>query len=181
MQLLEDIRDELAKANAPRTLAEALVRVENPQYFLSSISPTFHGRDIIAPVAAHITNGVALNHFGTKIALQDIVRLPGLGNYREENGTLVGKIVTIDHFGNLVTNIDAKRLIEYGEGRKGHEPQISLGNHTISGLSTTYEKAEFETPLALIGSRGYLEIAVNQGSAEKFFDAKKGDEVIVKR
>jgi S-adenosylmethionine hydrolase len=160
---------------------EALIRVENEQYFLRSVSPTFHGRDIIAPVAAHIASGIALNQIGTNIALRDIVRLHDLASYRAGNGALVGKIVGIDHFGNLITNIDAKQLIEYCEGRPPHKPQIRLGNYTISGLCTTYENAEFQTPLALIGSRGYLEIAVNSGSAQRYFNAKKGDEVIVKR
>jgi hypothetical protein len=158
---------------------EALIRVENAQYFLSSISPTFHGRDIIAPVAAHIASGVTVNQIGTDIALRDIVRLRDLESYRAGNGALVGKIITVDHFGNLITSIDSKQLIEYCEGRSYHDPQIRIGNYTICGLCTTYENAEFQKPLALIGSRGYLEIAVNKDSAEKYFNAKKGDEVIV--
>jgi S-adenosylmethionine hydrolase len=160
---------------------EALIRIENSQYFLRSVSPTFHGRDIIAPVGAHIAGGVGLNQIGTNIALKDIVRLHDLGSYRAGNGALVGKIVAIDHFGNLITNIESKKLIEYCEGRSCYEPQIWIGNYSISGLCTTYENAEFQTPLALIGSRGYLEIAVNSGSAQRFFNVKKGDEVIVER
>jgi S-adenosylmethionine hydrolase len=158
---------------------EALIRIENAQYFLRSISPTFHGRDIIAPVAAHIAGGVTLNQIGTDIALPDIVRLPDLGSYRSENGALVGKIVAIDHFGNLITNIDSKQLIKYCDSRPHHEPQVRVGNYTISGLCTTYENAQFQAPLALIGSRGYLEVAVNKGSAQRYFNVKKGDEVIV--
>ncbi|MHC4325582.1 MAG: SAM hydrolase/SAM-dependent halogenase family protein [Planctomycetota bacterium] len=158
---------------------EALIRVENSQYFLRSISTTFHGRDIIAPVAAHIASGVALSQIGTNIALRDIVQLHDLRSYRAGNGALVGKIVTIDHFGNLITNIDSKQLVEFNKGRAHNEPQIRIGKYTISGLNATYENAEFQTPLALIGSRGYLEIAVNTGSAEKYFKVKKGDEVIV--
>jgi S-adenosylmethionine hydrolase len=160
---------------------ERLIRIENEKYFLESISRTFHGRDIIAPVGAHLANGVALNKFGTRVALQDAVHLHHLGSHFAENGVLVGKIVTIDHFGNLITNIDANQLIEYHEGQIPNALKIRIGGQTIYGLSSTYENAEYQKPLALIGSRGYLEIAVNTGSAQKYFGAQKGDEVIVKR
>ena len=111
--------------------------------------------------------------------MKNTVRLPDLGSCLSDSGDLVGKIVTIDRFGNLITNIDSKKLDQYCEGQPHHEPCIRIGKHTISGLSATYESAEFQKPLALIGSRGYLEIAVNTGSAHSYFSAKKGDAVKV--
>lgn len=158
---------------------EALVRVDNSQYFSKSISRTFHGRDIIAPVGAHIAGGLGLDHIGSQIEVENTVRLPDLGSCLSDSGDLVGKIVAIDRFGNLITNIGSKKLNQYCDKQAHHEPRIRIGKHIISGLSATYESAEFQKPLALIGSRGYLEIAVNTGSAHKYFSAKKGDAVKV--
>ncbi len=155
------------------------IRVDNPEYFLESVSQTFHGRDIFAPVAAHIARGVALNRIGTPAASAELVRLPGLESCRSANGEITGKIVTIDHFGNLITNIPAHELEDLCTGKPGHKPQVRIGNHIISGLSSTYESVASLKPLALIGSRGYLEIAVNAGNANKHLNIQKGDGVTV--
>ena len=155
------------------------IRVDNPEYFLESVSQTFHGRDIFAPVAAHIARGVALNRIGTPAASAELVRLPGLESCRSANGEITGKIVTIDHFGNLITNIPAHELEDLCTGKPGRKPQVRIGNHIISGLSSTYESVASLRPLALIGSRGYLEIAVNAGNANKHLNIQKGDGVTV--
>ena len=155
------------------------IRVDNPEYFLESVSQTFHGRDIFAPVAAHIARGVALNRIGTPAASAELVRLPGLESCRSANGEITGKIVTIDHFGNLITNIPAHELEDLCTGKPGHKPQVRIGNHIISSLSSTYESVASLKPLALIGSRGYLEIAVNAGNANKHLNIQKGDGVTV--
>lgn len=155
------------------------IRVDNPKYFLKTVSQTFHGRDIFAPVAAHIARGVPLNHIGTPAASAGLVRLAGLETCRSAKGEITGKIVSIDHFGNLITNIPAHELEDFCDGKPGRKPQVRIGNHVISGLSNTYESVESLKPLALIGSRGYLEIAVNAGSANKELNVQKGDGVTV--
>jgi S-adenosylmethionine hydrolase len=157
----------------------SLIRITNSQYFLVSVSRTFHGRDIIAPVGAHLSGGVDVRMLGTEIDLRDAVHLDHLYARISENGELVGKIVAIDDFGNLITNIDSKNLSEVYPTGQEKKIQIKIGSHVITGLSETYGSVRSKTPLALIGSRGYLEIAVNKGNAALFLNAGKGDNVRV--
>ena len=163
-----------------REKSDTIVRINNTDYFLKPVSTTFHGRDIFAPVSAHIINGAALMDLGTKIECEDIIHLKDLYCRISETGELFGKIISIDRFGNLTTNIDSKSLIALYHVEPKNRLQIRIGVHEILGLSDRYSNAELNTPLALIGSRNYLEIAVNCGSAEKYFKAQKGDPVQVK-
>jgi S-adenosylmethionine hydrolase len=158
---------------------DAIVRIENSTYFLKSVSQTFHGRDIIAPVGAHIANGVDLNRVGAELGLRDIVRLPDLRSSISQKGELIGKIVSIDRFGNLITNIESKQLNDYCQRDQSCKPQIWIGQNIVVGITTTYESAAQNQPLALIGSRGFLEVAVNKGCAKQHFNVKKGDRVKV--
>lgn len=158
----------------------SLIRITNSRYFLSPVSRTFHGRDIIAPVGAHISGGINIGKLGTEIDLRDAVQLDHLHARISKNGELIGKIVVIDNFGNLITNIDIDKLGEvYPIGQK-RKFQIAIGAHVIIGLSETYDNVQLKTPLALIGSRGYLEIAVNKGNAAQALKVQKGDVVRVK-
>ncbi len=156
-----------------------IVRINNADYFLKSVSTTFHGRDIFAPVSAHIISGTALKDLGKRIECEDIIRLEDLGCRISETGELFGKIISIDRFGNLTTNIDSNSLTVVCRSEFKRRLQIRIGAHRISGLSERYSNVALNTPLALIGSRNYLEIAVNCGSAEKYFKAQKGDSVQV--
>ena len=155
----------------------AIIGVTNSQYFLTSVSHTFHGRDKIAPVGAHVSRGVELKALGSEIDLADVVRLDELYARILENGELLGKIISIDHFGNLITNIDSNRLASMGKNDPAKTIHVKIGRYTINGLSATYDSVEENSPLALIGSRGYLEVAVNRGCASRYFNAKKGDPV----
>ncbi|MEE4605798.1 MAG: SAM-dependent chlorinase/fluorinase [Desulfobacteraceae bacterium] len=156
----------------------ALVRITNTKYFLASVSQTFHGRDIIAPVGAHLSVGLEVRKLGDEICLQDAVQLDNLCAHFSEKGELVGKIVAVDNFGNLITNIDFRKLEKIRQA--GQELiQIKIGSHVIRGLSETYSRVESNTSLALVGSRGYLEIAVNMGNAAQVLNVEKGTEVRV--
>ncbi len=157
----------------------SLIRITNSKYFLASVSRTFHGRDIIAPVGAHLSGGIDVKKLGTEIDLRDAVHLDYLYARISENGELIGKIVVIDDFGNLITNIDFKKLSEVYLTGQEKKIQIKIGSHVITGLSETYDSVRSKTPLALIGSRGYLEIAVNKGNAALVLNAGKGDNVRV--
>ena len=151
-----------------------LVKVKNAHYFLKSPSRTFHGRDIFAPVGAHISNGVALNELGPHIHADDIVHLNDLAPKVSVQGDLLGRVVSIDRFGNLITNIDSEALNTYCKNKGGKTTRILVSDQIIAGLSETYANGQPNAPVALIGSRGYLEIAVNKGSAAKQLKISKG-------
>jgi S-adenosylmethionine hydrolase len=163
-----------------REKSDTIIRVDNADYFLESPSSTFHGRDIFAAVGAHVSCSTKLDELGARINRQDTVRLQGLNCHLSETGELVGKIVSIDHFGNLVTNIDAISLSAFCRADALKSPQIQIGSSIIEGLSNTYSDAAPSATLALVGSRSYLEIAVNGGNAAKKMKAKKGDSVRVR-
>ncbi len=143
--------------------------LENPRFFLPQVSQTFHGRDIFAPVAAHLSLGVPPSAMGKK--LQCVEKLPFPSPSFISATRVRGQILTFDRFGNAITNVTAELL---GEDR---QVKVQVGETLIEGLSTSYgEKPPF-TPLAIIGSSGFLEIAVNLSSAREHLKLKKGDEV----
>jgi len=158
---------------------DKIIRVDNKKFFLKSISQTFHGRDIFAPVSAHISSGTKINNIGTPINKNDLVKLSIPEPRISGKGELIGAIISIDRFGNLITNIDLKCIENFCRPGGGKKPEIRIGNNKIIGLSTSYENNELNSPLAIIGSRGYLEIAVNCGSAKDYFKAEKGDTITV--
>ena len=158
---------------------ETGVRVENSDYFLKTVSQTFHGRDIFAPVSAHLSLGVDLNRLGPPVAKKDLVRLSIPEPFISEKNELVGTLVFIDSFGNCVTNIDLDCLERFCNAGVGRKLQIITGQQKIDGLSDSYESVRPQKPLAIFGSFGYLEIAVNCGSAERYLGAQKGDKVRV--
>ena len=157
----------------------SIVRVENTRYFLKSVSRTFHGRDIFAPVAAHLSNRVEIKALGTPISKINLKKLFVEHASISNNGELVGAVVFIDGFGNLITNIDAKNLDKFCNFCKKEKLEFRIGEKKIIGLSKTYENVLPQSPVAIIGSRGYLEIAVNCGNARRYFMADRWDKVTV--
>ena len=157
----------------------SLNQVINPKYFGASISPTFHGRDIIAPVGAHIANGLDVSELGPEIDVSDAVYLDKLEAQCTEKGELKGEVVAIDHFGNLITNIKSEQLSECLPAGPAANIRIKLGSKVIGGLADTYGSMPAQTPSALIGSRGYLEIAINKDNAAQCLNAQAGDKVWV--
>jgi S-adenosylmethionine hydrolase len=157
--------------------SDTIIEVSNSDYFLEPLSTTFHGRDIFAALGGHLACGAELDALGTKITTQDLVQLSDLACRVSESGELVGRIVSVDRFGNLITNIDAIQLGAFFESNVPKQPFIRIGSLTIRGLAKTYADVAPEAPLALIGSRGYMEIAVNCGSAQSQLKAAKGDPI----
>ena len=153
--------------------------ITNQNYFRPPISYTFHGRDVIAPVGAHITNGLEINELGPEIDLQKVIYLENLSARLTENGEIKGEVVAIDHFGNMITNINSEQLADCLQAAPRKKIRISIRSRVIEGLSETYASVSSNTPLALIGSRGYLEIAINKGNAAQHFSAEKGESVRV--
>ena len=85
----------------------SIASIDNTSYFLDPVSHTFHGRDIFAPVSAHLSMGVPIKKLGTSVAQKNLMCLSIREPYFSDNGELVGSIVSIDHFGNLITNKNA--------------------------------------------------------------------------
>ncbi len=136
-----------------------IYHLTNRKYFLDPISNTFHGRDIFAPAAAHLSMGVHPAQMGHVI--NDPVEFDFPAPSQRED-ILTGQVIRVDHFGNLITNIrgeDLGRLVKRGE------PVISVGDLTVEGLQKTYSSVAKGGALALIGSSGFLEISVNLGRA----------------
>lgn len=144
------------------------IALTNNRYWLSPLSSTFHGRDVFAPVAAHLSKGVSPGDFGDAIPSIATIFIPRpkVG----EDGVLKGRVIHIDRFGNLITDI---RDPDLPDGRLF----VEVGGHIIDDLSPSYE--EGEDLLAVMGSESRLEISVKNGSAAKFLKSKVGDEVKV--
>jgi S-adenosylmethionine hydrolase len=140
--------------------------ITNREYARHPVSPTFHGRDIFAPAAAHLTLGVTPDHFGERIESLEAIPLPRPS--RAADGTVTGHILHIDRFGNLITNLTPADL-------PAGPPTVEIGGHVINGLSRTY--AEADGLLALIGSSDRLEISLRDGSARDYVGAAVGDEI----
>jgi S-adenosylmethionine hydrolase len=133
------------------------VSLTNAQYFRSTVSRTFHGRDVFAPVAAHWATGVPLEQFGPPLD-EPLQRLPWPKPVLLAGG-VTGEVLAVDHFGNLLTNLSAELWAD-----RTAVPRVSLAGRDIGPLVACYADRPGE-PLALIGSHGRLEIAVDQGSA----------------
>jgi S-adenosylmethionine hydrolase len=141
--------------------AETIVRrihLTNEEYWLSPRSATFHGRDVFAPVAAHLALGVAADCFGTPVSDIAHLSLPAV-EYREDS--LKGRVIYIDHFGNLVTNISEADLCPFSK----QNLLVSIGAVRIYGIVGSYADVAVGRPAALLNSWGMLEIAVRHGSA----------------
>lgn len=160
---------------------DTIVRVENSRYFLDSISRTFHGRDIFAPVGSHVSMGVPIEKLGSRLVLQDLSRLNIPKPYLSNKDELTGVIISIDRFGNCISNIDENCLRKFVKNGSEKKLEINIGKTVIKSLSYTYTDAEPKRPLALIGSFGYLEIASNCENAGQMLNIKKGDTIILKR
>jgi S-adenosylmethionine hydrolase len=161
--------------------SDTIIRVDNSDFFLEPLSSTFHGRDIFASVGAHLSRGTKLDAFGTRTDVKDTMRLKGLNCRLSQTGELIGKVVSVDRFGNLITNIDSLSLAAFCEKKASKKLQIHIGAVAISGLSRAYSDAAPKALLAYVGSRNYLEIAVNRGNAKEHLKARMGDPVRLTR
>jgi S-adenosyl-L-methionine hydrolase (adenosine-forming) len=137
----------------------AIIHLSETRYFLPHVSDTFHGRDIFAPVAGHLSQGA--DPFNMGPVIYDPIHLRYPAPYRK-GGSLYGQVVQVDHFGNLITNIHRGDIEEFSGGSI---PLVRIGDMRIEGIRKTYAQTEAGEFLALFGSSGYLEIAVNRGRA----------------
>ncbi len=149
---------------------QAIFRVENEDLFRHPVSRTFHGRDVFAPVAAHLSQGLAPSAVGRPLAVGQARQLSIKKPQVNSDGELEGQIVAVDRFGNLITNIGEQDLVPMGS-----EGIVTwVGDHHVDGLAENYAQGMKGKPLAIIGSRGCLEIAVNGGNAARILNALQG-------
>ncbi len=147
----------------------AAVELTNTEYWrVPNPSNTFHGRDIFAPVGAHLANGVSLNKLGRAIEPQSLVKL-SLPTITIEQEQIEGCIQYIDRFGNLVTNIPEDLV-------RDKSWQMTIDNIEISSGST-YSDVATGQAVTLIGSHGWVEIAVNGGNAREKFGLTEKDRI----
>lgn len=146
-----------------------VIRCTDPAWWRPDISRTFHGRDVMAPLAAHWASGVDSSRFGP--VCEALVPLPTSTRPDERDGTLHGRVLWADHFGNLVTNIRRVDLDRWSTA-----PSVWIGDVDVGPVRATYGEIEADGTLALVGSGGRLEISVNRGSAAERFGWSCGDE-----
>jgi hypothetical protein len=153
------------------------VRISQERYRLPDVSRTFHARDIFAPAAAHLSLGVPLEELGPPAT--DLVRLP-LPEPVELGEGMEAHVIYIDRFGNATTDLSEKRF-EQWRGRLGvSEVEIAAGQRTIHGPVESYSGVLPGEPLAIFGSSGRLEIAVNMGNAASALGLRRGDVILLR-
>jgi S-adenosylmethionine hydrolase len=146
--------------------------LSNPDYRLEPTSATFHGRDIFAPAAAHLSLGVTPSAFGCKLASFTRLRVPKV---MQSHNRLEGEVVYVDGYGNLFTNIDEHDLTGLPLGKL----TIGVGARVIHGLAPSYDSVKTNELAALVNSWGMLEIAAYKGNAQQNCGVKVGDKVIL--
>ncbi len=183
----------------PDEPVEALVALENPRYRLPRVSNTFHGRDVFAPAAAHLAAGVPIAELGRVV--HDPVRLP-LPRLVVAEDHVLGEVLHADRFGNVITSIGVlswptgtgrERMLALApafssEGSPPTDPStwrsfsaertlIHVKGQTLLEVHRTYAEVEPGNVLALVGSEGYLEIAVREGNAAQTLGLRPGDPI----
>jgi len=145
------------------TAESKIYELTEQKFFLNKISQTFHGRDIFAPVSAHLAKGVSPEELGTPI--QDPV-LSARPQPKMIEGKIQGEVIYIDRFGNLITNIPEAMIPK--------RPIIRIMGKEIIGLAKNYAEQAPRTLIAIIGSAGFLEISLTQGNASEKLKAGIG-------
>ncbi|MBN2055420.1 SAM-dependent chlorinase/fluorinase [bacterium] len=153
-----------------------LWEIEGDHYFLKPVSSTFHGRDVFAPVAAWLSKHLDPPMFGEEIS--DYMLLPARPP-EVSSAQIKGRVLHVDGFGNLITNIAASLLNKHIPKEMHNRLRIRIGERIVHGLSAFYQQSPDREPVALIGSSGYLEIALPGGSAARQLAMGFGDQVLI--
>lgn len=163
-----------------RTLGlKKIYKITNEDFFLDTVSDTFHGRDIFAPVAAHLSKGIETEKIGDVV--DEFVDLK-LEYYIEHDNTIEGKIMFIDNFGNIITSIPKEIIRKYMDFEDELEIELDDGDTKIYRMmrfQRSYAFGEKQKLLATISSNGFFEISLNQGSAQELFKAQVSSKIRV--
>lgn len=175
-----------------RENVQAIIHIDRPEYWLGAVSHTFHGRDIFAPVAAHLARGVSINNLGS--TADDMFSLPLPRPAYDESGVLHSEVIYVDRFGNLVTGIEAEpsaaredsvccRVVNLPPSAPQlcltSQARVEIAGRLIHTIVRSYADVASGNLLALVDSSGHLEIAVRNGNAATALKARVGAPVRV--
>ena len=172
---LDFVPTEAGQIKLPATLSA--VHLTNPEYWRHPVSQTFHGRDIFTPAAAHLSLGIDFESLGQSIDSLYYLPIPEPTN---TGGKISGQVIYTDVYGNLVTNIHSEILQSLDVAEI--QLTVEIMGRSIPGLSRTFNSGtpvETDGLIALVGSHGYLEIAVANGNAAIMLGAGEGESVLV--
>jgi hypothetical protein len=154
---------------------DVVVRHANVEhYYLRPLSKTFHGRDIFAPVAAWLAKGAQIGSMGEEITDYKKFAMP---RPKTANGNVKGVVMRVDAFGNLLTNFRVEDLPE--SALAGGAIKLQVGQHAVTRMVETFALGNKSEPVAYVGSSGYVEIAVNKGSAAQALAIGRGAPVVL--
>jgi len=157
----------LATAKTPAQI----ISLTNRDYWLPQVSSTFHGRDIMAPVAARLSLGAPPEQMGETIERLTMLHWPGVV---VEGNRIVGSVISVDSFGNLISSIDNEALAAVDDFASA---AVTCGGRTTDGIVETYGRRSPGSLVALVGSSGKLELAIVGGNAAQELDAGVGDTI----
>jgi len=157
----------IIKAEQERGANLTAFALTDPTYHRAEVSSTFHGRDIFAPIAAHLSLGEAPANFGPAVEIDQLVKLEKFWPEIVQKGQsrlIKGQVAQIDHFGNVITNIPANLLGELTQAQRD-KIRFKCGWLTAKGLKQTYGQAKKGQLLILVSSSGFIEVARVEGMA----------------
>jgi len=170
--LSDDVRAAASGGLQPISLPEGALAflLSESRFQRDQVSDTFHARDVFAPVAAHVSIGVDPSDLGPRV--EDLTALPPFAAEIGGDGALHGRVIHIDRFGNIITTARGSQLLSAAV-------QVEIGTKVIDRLTRTY--ANCAGLSALVGSSGFLEIALSGGNAANEVGARLGDPIVVRR
>ena len=149
--------------------------ITNKELFTKPTSQTFHGRDILAPIAAHLATGATAEKIGPLVNYNSLTQLNLAPTIISESRKIMGTVIQVDRFGNLITNIERPIIQRLIKTKHINKITVTIGSKTFTNHTDCYDEALPGELLSLFGSRGYLEISLNQGNAAKFLGISLGE------
>lgn len=162
-----------------KTKVERVFHVSPGRYTLSPRGSTFFGRDVFAPIAAHLSLGVPPEEMGTEAT--SVLTVSATRPFVNEGGEISGRAVYVDAFGNIITNVDEEYIRGTFPGVPFERLAVRLMGHRMRGIRRYYEEGESGKLMTLINSWGYMEVALNMGNAFQYLGLreKKSLEIFV--
>lgn len=158
---------------------KGIYSIENDKYFLDKVSATFHGRDIFAPVAAHLANGLKVEDVGERVSPISLITVPDPQCFNDAQNIWHGEVLHIDRFGNIITSLkaDVLGIDSYNFAKQELNWMFEASSVKIRYLSQTFADVNRGDYLAYVGSFGYIEIAKREGNAAKELNITLGNNV----